>query len=241
MGPPQPVLEFRLEAVPSMNYDPLASPPRCVRPPVLDAPAWDAPAACPRAAVRACRAAPAAIPAPPPAAPSRSGEVVVRGPSVFAGYYKAQDKTDEVLTADGWFHTGALLSGAGWGGAEGGWQDTDGRGGPAQDGWLRTGALPSGVGWRGREGEAGRTSQVRCWPRAAGSAPMGDAAEHGWAAGGAWLASWVKRGRVCGRARARRSSLARFLPALRAAGIQQSTPPPPPPLLPRRPQATLAS
>lgn len=28
VGPPQPVLSFRLEAVPSMNYDPLATPPR---------------------------------------------------------------------------------------------------------------------------------------------------------------------------------------------------------------------
>ncbi|KAI7842012.1 hypothetical protein COHA_004213 [Chlorella ohadii] len=64
VGPPQPVLSFRLEAVPTMNYDPLANPPR--------------------------------------------GEVVVRGPSVFAGYYKAQDKTDEVLDKDGWFHTGDI-------------------------------------------------------------------------------------------------------------------------------------
>lgn len=28
VGPPQPVLSFRLEAVPEMNYDPMASPPR---------------------------------------------------------------------------------------------------------------------------------------------------------------------------------------------------------------------
>jgi hypothetical protein len=28
VGPPLPVLSFRLEAVPEMNYDPLASPPR---------------------------------------------------------------------------------------------------------------------------------------------------------------------------------------------------------------------
>ena len=62
VGPPQPVLSFRLEAVPEMNYDPMGLPPR--------------------------------------------GEVCVKGPSVFTGYYKADDKTAEVLESDGWFHTG---------------------------------------------------------------------------------------------------------------------------------------
>jgi long-chain acyl-CoA synthetase len=64
VGPPQPVLSFRLEAVPEMKYDPNANPPR--------------------------------------------GEVCVKGPSVFTGYYKAEDKTTEVLEADGWFHTGDI-------------------------------------------------------------------------------------------------------------------------------------
>eukprot|EP00887_Chlorella_sp_A99_P003085 scaffold9.g3085.t1 len=64
VGPPQPVLSFRLEAVPEMNYDPLASPPR--------------------------------------------GEVVVKGPAVFSGYYKNEKGTAEVLEADGWFHTGDI-------------------------------------------------------------------------------------------------------------------------------------
>lgn len=46
MGPPQPVISFRLEAVPDMGADPSASPPR--------------------------------------------GEVCLRGPSLFTGYYKAE-------------------------------------------------------------------------------------------------------------------------------------------------------
>jgi long-subunit acyl-CoA synthetase (AMP-forming) len=34
------------------------------------------------------------------------GEVVISGPTLFTGYYKDTAKTGEVLTADGWFHTG---------------------------------------------------------------------------------------------------------------------------------------
>lgn len=64
VGPPQPCVSIRLEAVPEMNYDPLGNPPR--------------------------------------------GELCIKGPSVFEAYYKEQDKTDEVLESDGWFHSGDI-------------------------------------------------------------------------------------------------------------------------------------
>ena len=47
-----------------------------------------------------------ASPAGTPCAAGEIGNIEVRGPNVFAGYWRMPEKTQEEFTADGWFRTG---------------------------------------------------------------------------------------------------------------------------------------
>ena len=45
-------------------------------------------------------------------APGMIGDVQVRGPNVFAGYWRMPEKTREEFTVDGWFRTGDSANGS---------------------------------------------------------------------------------------------------------------------------------
>jgi len=44
-----------------------------------------------------------------PLGPNQPGELILRGPSGFSGYWKNQEASSAVLDEDGWFHTGDIV------------------------------------------------------------------------------------------------------------------------------------
>jgi long-chain acyl-CoA synthetase len=113
VGAPLPCGEIKLMDIPEMNYFNSDKPlPRraahlaCAR----GSGASRSPGLCPRSrgeprvlwAMCSCHSKRRA---PPPLC---RGEVCLRGPAVFLGYFKDAQQTADVLDSDGWLHTGAL-------------------------------------------------------------------------------------------------------------------------------------
>lgn len=116
VGGPAACCEIKLDDIPDMNYTHGDKPyPRgeVVAAPTLPHRSLLRSGRCPpRAATPAGRAGgDAAVRSRPLKAGRRAGgaQVCVRGPSVFQGYYKDEEKTRECLDEDGWIHTGQPL------------------------------------------------------------------------------------------------------------------------------------
>ncbi|CAI5473549.1 unnamed protein product, partial [Closterium sp. Yama58-4] len=86
VGPPMPTLETRLESIPEMNYDAIGSTTKQEGESgsTGGGDSGEAQAHPPR------------------------GEVCIRGPILFSGYYKREDLTKEAVDGEGWFHTGDI-------------------------------------------------------------------------------------------------------------------------------------
>ena len=61
-----------------------------------------------RCSVCRCRSARRRPGALAPLPPGERGEILIRGPTLFSGYYRDEQKTREVVTHDGWLRSGDL-------------------------------------------------------------------------------------------------------------------------------------
>ena len=121
VGPPLSATEFRLESVPELKYEATGQPPAVST--RADCFAWFFlsfflsvflsfftcffvyAARLPLHPPPSLTTSP---PPPPPPLPRTQGEVCIRGPLVFAGYFKDPERTKAEFDADGFFHSGEL-------------------------------------------------------------------------------------------------------------------------------------